>query len=532
MSGLESNLRRVGRYEILLDLQDEGFVSLMVAKVRGPNAGPPIVELSRVERALAREVEVRAAFLAEARAAGRVRHANFIHPVDTLVHEGDLYGATEFAIGVRLDQLWRAAAAEHYQIPLAVSLRILVEVLAGLSALHATGANAAGSRPIVHGDVAPTNVFITDRGEARLVHSGLASVTSRAGAIGRHNGRLAYKAPEQLRARVNAVPIDPTADVFAMGVLLWEALTGTRLFEHDNDVDIVGHILYGEIPPLEAGGQRYMPIALLPLVANALERNADVRTPNAATLAEAIERAPGIPLGTTEEVAAVLDQLMGPLMERQRRRVDELVARSEEAALSDGSLKAVVAPRARRAGSMRTPVGIVYPPPSVAPPPRSKMDTPPPDSRPPQFGPRSTRTPLSTALTAVRSVRRRPARPSTSGLGGWGYYLAVGALGGALVFSLVGAIVKTWASRAPATVDNASSAPAVTALSPAPTTFSGTDPTDEVKAAPLAPLLGSAVAPGPSASAPSGSATLPRPVAPPKPNRLPSKPKSDIPSGI
>src|SRR5260221_2707409 len=121
-----SALPRVSRYEILLDLQDEGFVSLMVAKVRGPNAGPRVVELSRVERSLARAIEVKEAFLAEARAAGRVRHPNFVHPVDTLSHEGDLYGATEFALGVRLDELRHAAAAEHYELPLAISLRIVV----------------------------------------------------------------------------------------------------------------------------------------------------------------------------------------------------------------------------------------------------------------------------------------------------------------------------------------------------------------------------------------------------------------------
>src|SRR5215510_2790716 len=175
-----SALPRVGRYEILLDLQDEEFVSLMVAKVRGPNAGPRIVELSRVERALARAVEVKEAFLAEARAAGRVRHPNFIPPIDTLAHEGDLYSATEFSLSVRLDELWRAAAAERFEIPLPISLRIIVDTLSGLSALHASGANLAASRPIVHGDIAPTNIFIADTGETRVVHSGLSLVTSRA----------------------------------------------------------------------------------------------------------------------------------------------------------------------------------------------------------------------------------------------------------------------------------------------------------------------------------------------------------------
>src|SRR5882724_719037 len=309
---------RVGRYEILLDLQDEGFVSLRVASVRGPNAGPRVVELSRVERSLALAVEVKAAFLAEARAAGRVRHPNFVNPIDTLVHDGDLYGATEFVHGTRLDELRQAAAGEGFEIPLTVSLRIVLDVLAGLSALHASGANTAGSRPIVHGDVAPTNILISAEGETLLVHSGLSLVTSRAGAIGRQNQRLAYKAPEQLRTGVNAVPIGPAADVFAAGVLLWEALQGARLFDDASDVDVVEHILYGQFPPLEPGGSRYMPLALLPLVANALERNPDVRIPNAATLAEAIERAPGVRVASNEEVADVVDQLMGPLIDRRR----------------------------------------------------------------------------------------------------------------------------------------------------------------------------------------------------------------------
>jgi hypothetical protein len=190
----------VGRYEILLDLQDEGFVSLMVAKVRGPNAGPLFVELSRVERTLARSVEVKEAFLAEARAAGRVRHPNFVHPIDTLAHDGDLYGATEFALGARLDEIWRAAATERYEIPLPVSLRIILDVLAGLSALHASGANMAGSRHRARRRCTDERLR-HERGDTRLVRSGLLSVTSRAG--DRCTIRLAYKA-RTARTGVNA----------------------------------------------------------------------------------------------------------------------------------------------------------------------------------------------------------------------------------------------------------------------------------------------------------------------------------------
>jgi eukaryotic-like serine/threonine-protein kinase len=249
-----SELPRVGRYELLLELQDEAFVSVMAARVRGPNTGSSIVELTKVEHTLARQAEVRAAFLAEARAAGRVRHANFVHPTDTLVHEGDLYVATEFSLGVRLDELWRAASAARVEIPLPVMLRILLDVVAGLSALHARhprGPNVGGTRSIVHGDIAPTNILVSYRGDAKLVHSGLSCVTSLPGATGQRNRRLAYKAPEQLRIGVNAVPISPAADVFALGALLWEVLQGRRLFDAATDVEVVERILQG---PLSSPG--------------------------------------------------------------------------------------------------------------------------------------------------------------------------------------------------------------------------------------------------------------------------------------
>jgi serine/threonine-protein kinase len=538
----------------LLDLQDEGFVSLMVAKVRGPNAGPRIVELSRVERSLARAVEVKEAFLAEARAAGRVRHQNFVPPIDTLAHEGDLYSATEFSLGARLDELWRAAATERFEIPLPISLRIVLDVLSGLSALHASGANLAASRPIVHGDIAPTNIFIGDNGETRVVHSGLSLVTSRAGAIGRRNHRLAYKAPEQLLTGVNAVPIDPTADVFAVGVLLWEMLQGMRLFGDPSDVEVVEHILYGQIPPLEPGGSRYMPIALLPLVANALERNPDVRTPNAVTLADDIERAPGVTIATPEEVAAVVEQLMGPIIERRRVRIEHLMAQSSKESASaeaSGSVRPVVGPQRR---SMRTPVGFVYPPPSSSSPPPSTPRGPAmpsyelsPDALPPSYRgadsrtiPPSPRTPLHNRLPArtpsvtgrlpplsrtPSTTGRYPARtPSSSGRapissrpalsrdarskrsgGSWAYYLTIGAIAGIVIFSIVRVLTNSAESGPSAGEDRPTTKPS--------------GPTDNAAPAvalpPVPPSLPAAKAPGIVEEPPPKSTLEPASITPP-----------------
>jgi serine/threonine protein kinase len=354
-----AELPRVGRYEILFDLHDDAFVSRVAARVRGPSAGPRLVELAKVDHALALEAEVRAAFLSEARAAGRVHHVHFVQPVDTLSLDGDLFVGTELTLGVRLDELWAAAREQKFDIPLAVNLRILLDVLAGVSALHAAAAGGASVRALVHGDICPANIAISFRGDARLVHSGLASAASRVGPTTRRNERLAYKAPEQLRVGVNAVPIGPGADVFAVGVLLWEALKSVSPFDAPTDVDIVERICFGALPTLEPTESRFTHLALAPLVRAALERNPESRIPDAGELGDAIERTHGVRAGAMEEVALAVDRLMGPVVERRREQINDALDRIEQQRTASERTILGADSHVRGARSVRTPTGFM-----------------------------------------------------------------------------------------------------------------------------------------------------------------------------
>jgi serine/threonine-protein kinase len=448
-----------------------------------------------------------------------------------------------------------------------VILRIILDVLAGLSALHAS---TARSRPIVHGDVAPTNIVISYRGDARLVHSGLSSVTSRVGVIGQRNGRLPYKAPEQLRTGVNAVPIDPSADVFAAGVLLWEALQGERLFDADSDVAVVERILYGTIQPLQDGGDRYMPIALLPLVTSALDRDPDGRFSNAAQLGEAITRAPGVRLATTEEVALVVDQLLGTLMERRREQIEEIVAQADQRPPSEGSLRAGIDSQLRSLRPTKTPVGFVYPPPST-PPAMRPLSNPPSERFPvPSYSPPSriasshprlvAEAPASSRVPSPRPPPPGPDSPrpssawqeptSESSTIGWIYYIALGAILGTLVFVLVSGPARRDVSPSLATSvrpsnsvrDVASSVEPSSppAPSPPPVLALPKDEIPSVNPEPSGPAS-AGEAPAPTSSAAVPPATTPtaraipkKPLSPvaPKPAKPASSPETDIPSGI
>ena len=318
---------RIGRYEVLMDLSDDGFVSIVAARVCGPNVGPRLVELAKVEPRLAADAEVEAAFLAEARAAGRIRHDNFVHPTDTLACEDDLFVATELVHGVRLDELWQAARQEDYRIPLAVGLRIVLDVLAGLSAVHAVGSGPGGFRRLAHGDVTPSSVVVSARGVTRVIHSGLACATSRVGAIGRTNRRLAYKSPEQVRSGLTAVAIEPSADVFAVGALLWEMLTRRVLMDAASEIETVERIVQWPVAPLEEAGEGLVPEALCVIVAEALQKERELRFPSAAEFAAAIEAADQ-DVAAPEDVALVVDRLLGSTVDRRR---EQIVGRFEQA---------------------------------------------------------------------------------------------------------------------------------------------------------------------------------------------------------
>jgi serine/threonine protein kinase len=352
---------RVARYEVLLKLKDEGLVARSLARAHGPDARAHMVELSRVQRGPGRDVEVRAAFFAEARAAARVRHPNFVHPIDTLVHDGELYGVTDFILGVRLDELQRAAYRRDRAMPLGVSARIVLDLLAGLSALHANRAPDPAARVIVHGDVAPTNVVIDYRGGARIVHSGLSSASVRIGNNEEGSDRLAYKAPEQLRTGTN-VALDPTADVFAVGVLLWECLAGQRLFSALDQLEVVERILNSAIPfaPIDA----VAPAQLVAIVGTALERSPERRYPSAIQLAETLSRA-NVAIASQLEVSAFVDDLLGEVLRSRRERLQAWVSQAEEGAVSLPAMLASSEPR--RARSLRTPVGVIYAPEGIAP---------------------------------------------------------------------------------------------------------------------------------------------------------------------
>ena len=190
------------------------------------------------------------------------------------------------------------------QLSLPLRLRILTSVLAGLEHAHTLTDLDGTPMGVVHRDVSPQNVFVTYDGQVKLVDFGVAKTLAashhtRPGAI---KGKLAYMAPEQLQRNT----IDRRADVFAVGVMLWEMLAGRRMWHGMTEVEIVAHLASNQpLPPLPSDGS--VPAGLEAICTRALDLDPDRRYQTAAELELELE---GMLAGTADSHARNLGKVV------------------------------------------------------------------------------------------------------------------------------------------------------------------------------------------------------------------------------
>ncbi len=219
------------RHRLLLELGRGGMGVVYVAK-RVATDGE-IVVVKRLRADLATEAEFRRMFMDEARIATRIAHPNVVQTFDVGFDGRLFYLEMEFLDGQSLDAVLRRAGSA---MPLSLMLYALCEVLAGLHAAHELRDPDGAPLGVVHRDVSPHNVFVTYAGDVKLLDFGIAKAADSSGQTrtGVVKGKATYMAPEQ--ATRDAV--DRRTDVFAVGVVLWQALTGARLWGDKNEQEI------------------------------------------------------------------------------------------------------------------------------------------------------------------------------------------------------------------------------------------------------------------------------------------------------
>lgn len=236
---------RIGKHEIICPLGEGGMAEVYLGFSRGLADVNKLVVMKLIRSELARDKRFVNMFLDEARLATRLNHTNVVHTYDVLEDAGQYVLTMEYLEGQALFDVFQRIDLQYF--PLDLHLWILTQVLAGLQYAHALPDYNGSPLGVVHRDVSPENVFVTYNGEVKLLDFGIAkaagavSVTNR----GTFKGKLAYCAPEQLEGDD---PLDARADIFSVGVMLWEALAGKRIEVGDSCAQLAQTRLRGGEP--------------------------------------------------------------------------------------------------------------------------------------------------------------------------------------------------------------------------------------------------------------------------------------------
>ena len=306
---------RVGSYELVDHIGRGGMADIYLARAEGELGMVREVVVKEVLPGLSESERLAELLVAEAKTAARLEHVNIVRIEDLDRQDGKLLIAMEYVDGLDLRDLLRRASRAQLAVPVELSVRIVCEVLRALDHAHCAEIDSPDGRRvkgIVHRDVSPSNILLSLEGEVKVCDFGIArahdavedrllehdrahgssdedsgldltdrTAEERAALI---EGKAGYMSPEQARGE----PLDGRADVFAAGIVLWELLSGRRLYKAKDGESLLDVARRAHVPKLKRRG---LPLEdeLAAIVARALAPLRDERTPTAGALLDELE---------------------------------------------------------------------------------------------------------------------------------------------------------------------------------------------------------------------------------------------------
>jgi serine/threonine-protein kinase len=302
----------LGKYTLLRKLAAGGMAEVFLSRVAGPAGFEKTVVVKRILGHLAEDPSFIAMFLSEAKLAAQLNHPNVVQVFDFGEQEGTWFLVMELIDGLNLRHLFRKAAEKGEYLPIGLSLKIAAMALEGLAYAHEFADPATGEPlGLVHRDVSPDNILVGRNGAVKVVDFGIAKAANqthltRTGTV---KGKFAYMPPEQLQGQA----LDRRADVFAMGIVLYEMLATRKPFDTANDAVVVRAILYEKFVPLRTYRPE-APVELERILDKALAKDANERYPDCRAMAHDLERlmlTAGLS-ATQYEISQLVQRLGGP----------------------------------------------------------------------------------------------------------------------------------------------------------------------------------------------------------------------------
>jgi eukaryotic-like serine/threonine-protein kinase len=304
---------RIGRYEVVKPLGTGGMAQVLVARTRGPEGLGRLVALKRILPHLTAQPEMVQQFLDEARIGLRLSHPNLVHVYDFGEAQGAYYMAMELVNGIDLDRLLRANKGP-LEPPLVSA--IVSQALMGLHSAHSLKGEDGASLELVHRDLSPHNLMIGFDGQVKVLDFGVAKVRAQRTVTlpGIVKGKPLYMSPEQALGH----RLDARSDLFAMGLVLYQALTGRKAFDRDDELASMKAICQDKLPrPPE------VPVPLWNVMSVALSKAPEARFDSAHAMADRLIAA--CPPARDTALAALAGRLF-PERLREAQRLETAVA--------------------------------------------------------------------------------------------------------------------------------------------------------------------------------------------------------------
>jgi len=239
--------QQVGSYDIVTRLRSGGMATLFLGRRQGPAGFRRHVAIKVVHEHLAADPTFVRMFLDEALLSARIQHPNVVHVEELGEADGTYFLVMEYVHGCTLSRLLKQLSKLGRRLSPDMAAWIAIQIAEGLHAAHDLTGDHGEALHVVHRDVSPQNVLLSETGHVKLIDFGVAKARGRAlrTTSGSLKGKLAYMSPEQARGD----DLDRRTDVYALGVVLWESLTGRRRFQAADQIALLRLVQAPTISP-------------------------------------------------------------------------------------------------------------------------------------------------------------------------------------------------------------------------------------------------------------------------------------------
>jgi serine/threonine protein kinase len=279
--------RAFGKYQLLEKIAVGGMAEIYKAKYFGAAGFEKVMVMKQILPQYAQDPDFIKMFIDEAKIAVSLSHGNIVPVYELGKTDGVYFIAMEYIDGKNLGEILERSAKSKKPMPTQIALHVTMEICKGLDYAHRKAGADGASLHIIHRDISPQNILVSYDGDVKIVDFGIAkaiysSQTTKAGVI---KGKFGYMSPEQARGQ----PLDSRSDLFSSGILLFEMLTGARLFSTDSEVETLENVKMAKVPSPSRLNPRIPPM-LDKIVFKALAKEPDDRYQSADDLQKALAK--------------------------------------------------------------------------------------------------------------------------------------------------------------------------------------------------------------------------------------------------